>query len=72
MKCKKGGVDKLSYAIPKTVKKIVNDLGIYEFFLYYWWPKYTADGDKTKHATIEDENRDLQRQLGLSPVKLQR
>jgi transposase len=54
---------KLSYASPKSVKEIAEDLGIHENLLYNWRRKYTADGDKTKFATLEEENRDLRRQL---------
>lgn len=54
---------KLSYASLKPVKEIASDLGIHENMLYNWRKKYTADGDKTKYATLEEENRDLQRQL---------
>jgi len=54
---------KLSYASPKAVKEIADDLGIHENLLYHWRRKYTADGDKTKFATLEEENRDLRRQL---------
>ncbi len=61
---------KLSYASPKTVKEIANDLGIHENLLYNWRRKYTAEGDKTKYATLEEENRDLQRQL--AEVKMER
>jgi len=61
---------KLSYASPKTVKEIAEDLGIHENLLYNWRRKYTAGGDKTKYATLEEENRDLQRQL--AEVKMER
>ncbi len=54
---------KLSYASPKTVKEIADDLGIHENLLYNWRRKYTADGDKTKYATLEEENRALRREL---------
>ena len=54
---------KLSYASPKSVKGIADDLGIHENLLYNWRRKYTAAGDKTKYATLEEENRDLRRQL---------
>ncbi len=54
---------KLSYASPKTVKEIAEDLGIHENLLYNWRKKYTATGDKTKYATLEEENRDLRREL---------
>ena len=54
---------KLSYASPKSVREIAEDLGIHENLLYNWRRKYTAGGDKTKYATLEEENRDLRRQL---------
>ena len=54
---------KLSYASPKTVKELAEDLGIHENLLYNWRRKYTADGDKTRYTTLEEENRDLKRQL---------
>lgn len=54
---------KLSYASPRTVKELAEDLGIHENLLYNWRRKYTADGDKTKYASLEEENRDLKRQL---------
>jgi len=38
--------------------------------LYNWRRKYTADGDKTKYATLEEENRDLRRQLAESNMEL--
>lgn len=54
---------KLSYASPKSVKEIADDLGIHENLLYNWRRKYTADGDKSKYATLEEENRALRREL---------
>ena len=47
------------------MKEIAKDLGIHENLLYNWRRKYTADGDKTKDATLEEKNRDLQRQLAV-------
>jgi len=61
---------KLSYASPKPVKEIAEDLGIHDNLLYNWRRKYSADSDKTKYATLEEENRDLQRQL--AEVKMER
>lgn len=61
---------KLSHASPKPVREIAEDLGIHENILYNWRRKYTAEGDKTKYATLEEENRDLQRQL--AEVKMER
>ena len=54
---------KLSYASPKSVAEIANDLGIHPNLLYRWRQRYTADGDKTKYATLEEELRETQRQL---------
>jgi transposase len=53
---------KLSYASPKTVKQVAEDLGVHENLLYNWRKKYTADGDKTRYATLEEEMRDLKRE----------
>jgi transposase len=60
---------KLSYASPRTVKELAEDLGIHENLLYNWRRKYTADGDKTKYATLEEENRDLKRQLAETRIE---
>ena len=46
---------KLSYASPKPVRTIAEDLGIAENLLYTWRKKYTAAGDKTPMATMEEE-----------------
>ena len=54
---------KLSYASPKGVKQIAEDLGITANRLYMWRKKYTADGDKTRYATLEEENKALRLQL---------
>ena len=54
---------KLSYASPKTIKEIAEDLGIHENLLYNWRKKYTSEGDKTKYATLEEENSALRREL---------
>ena len=50
---------KLSYASPKSIKQVADDLGIREALLYKWRKKYTAEGDKTRHATLEEENKAL-------------
>ena len=42
---------KLSYASPKPMRTIAEDLGIAENLLYSWRKKYTAAGDKTPMAT---------------------
>lgn len=54
---------KLSYASPKTVKDIADDLGVRENLLYAWRKKYTSDGDKTRYATLQEENRALRLEL---------
>jgi transposase len=54
---------KLSHASPKSVKQVADDLGISENRLYAWRKKYTADGDKTRYATLEEENKSLRLQL---------
>lgn len=41
---------KLSYASPKTVGEITEDLGIAQGVLYNWRKKYTAKGDKTPNS----------------------
>jgi transposase len=54
---------KLSYASPRSVKQVASDLGISENTLYSWRKKYTADGDKTRYATLEEENKALRLEL---------
>ncbi|MCK5758591.1 MAG: transposase [Clostridiales bacterium] len=54
---------KLSFASPKTIKEIAEDLGIHETLLYNWRRKYTAEGTKTKYATLEEENNALRGEL---------
>ena len=61
---------KLSYASPKTVKQIADDLGVHENLLYNWRKKYTADGDKTRYATMEEENKALK--LEVAELKMER
>ncbi len=61
---------KLSFASPKTVKEVAEDLGVSDAILYRWRKKYTADGDKTKYATMEEEHKALK--LELAEVKMER
>lgn len=61
---------KLSYASPKTVKQVADDLGVSDVILYRWRKKYTADGDKTKYTTLEEEYKALK--LELAEVKMER
>ena len=60
---------KLSYASPKSIKQVVEDLGIKEERLYAWRKKYTADGDKTRFATLEEENKSLRLQLAEARIE---
>jgi len=60
---------KLSYASPKSVRQVAQDLGISENRLYMWRKKYTADGDKTRFATLEEENKALRLQLAEARIE---
>ena len=46
---------RLSHASPKSVSEVAKDIGISENMLYAWRRKYTSTGDKSKHATMEEE-----------------
>ena len=46
---------KLSYASPKPVREVADDLGITASMLHRWRQRYTALGDKTAAATLEEE-----------------
>ena len=48
---------KLSYASPKPIKEVADDLGVSESMLYRWRQRYTAQGNKTQSATLEEELR---------------
>jgi transposase len=61
---------KLSYVSPKTVKEIADDLGVSESMLYRWRQRYTAQGEKTQTATLEEENRALR--LECAELKIER
>lgn len=50
---------KLSYASSKSVADVARDLGISDGMLYRWRLKYTPEGDKTRYATLEEENKEL-------------
>lgn len=61
---------RLSYASNKTVKEIGQDLGVCESLLHRWRKKYTPSGEKTKYATLEEENRALH--LEIAELKIER
>ena len=50
---------KLSFASSKSVARVARDLGISDAMLYRWRQKYTSQGDKTRYATLEEENKAL-------------
>jgi transposase len=50
---------KLSYASPRSVRQVAQDLGISENLMYTWRRKYTSEGEKTRYATLEEENKAL-------------
>ena len=54
---------KLTYASSKSVAEIAKDLDINPNLLYRWRQRYTAEGDKTRYATLEQELRATQREL---------
>ena len=60
---------KLSYASPKSIKEIAQDLGVKENRLYAWRKKYTATGEKTRYATLEEENKALRLQLAEARIE---
>ncbi|MDR1732550.1 MAG: transposase, partial [Synergistaceae bacterium] len=60
---------KLSHASPKTAKEVASDLGISETMLYRWRRLYTSDGDRSRYATLEEENKALQLQLAESRME---
>jgi transposase len=60
----------LSYASPKPIRVVAEDLGIAEPLLYRWRKKYTKDGDKTRFATLEEENRALRKELAESRIEV--
>jgi transposase len=61
---------KLSHASPKSVRQVAEDLGVAENMLYKWRRKYTAEGDKTRYATLEEENKELR--LEVAELKVER
>jgi len=54
---------KLTYTSSKSVAEIAKDLEINPNLLYRWRQRYTAEGDKTRYATLEQELRATQREL---------
>ena len=67
---KKDAVKLSSCASSKPIKDVAADLGISEPQLYRWRQRYTAEGDKTRFATMEEENRALR--LELAEIKMER
>ncbi len=61
---------KLSYASPKSVREIADDLGVGVNLLYNWRKKYTSEGEKTEAATLEEEVKKLR--LENAELKIER
>lgn len=61
---------RLSYASNKPVAVVARDLDISDAILYRWRQKYTAQGDKTRYATLEDEIKALK--LENAELKIER
>lgn len=50
---------KLSFASNKSVAQVARDLGVSDAMLYRWRQRYTPEWDKTRYATLEEENKAL-------------
>ena len=50
----------LSYASPKRMRGVAEDLSIADIILYNWLKKYTVAGSKTTIATFEEKLKALQ------------
>ena len=61
---------RLSYASNKPVAEVARDLDISDAILNRWRQKYTAQGDKTRYATLEDEIKALK--LENAELKIER
>ena len=58
------------YASNKPVAEVARDLDISDAILYRWRQKYTAQGDKTRYVTLEDEIKALK--LENAELKIER
>ena len=61
---------RLSYASPKSIRQVADDIGVSENRLYAWRKKYTADGDKTLQGTQDEEVKSLR--LEVAELKIER
>jgi len=61
---------RLSFASGRTVKEVADDLGINVSLLYRWRKRFTPAGEKTRFATLEEENRALK--LELAELRIER
>jgi len=61
---------KLTYGSVKGVSEIAEELGINSNLLYRWRHRYTAEGNITQHAALEQELKKTQREL--AEVKMER
>ena len=50
---------KLSYARSKSVAQVARELGLSDSMLHRWRQRYTSEGEKTREAILEEENKVL-------------
>ncbi|MDR0454451.1 MAG: transposase [Deferribacteraceae bacterium] len=60
---------KLSYASPRSIKAVADDLGIAQNILFRWRKKYTSTGEKSRYATLEEEIKALKLELAESKIE---
>jgi transposase len=61
---------RLSYASNKSVAEVARDLDISDAILYRWRQKYTAEGDKTRFASMEEENKSLRLKVAQQAIEI--
>lgn len=61
---------RLSYASNKPVAGVARDLDISDAILHRWRQKYTAEGDKTRFATMDEENKALRLKVAQHAIEI--
>jgi len=61
---------RLSYASNKPVAEVARDLDISDAILYRWRQKYTAEGDKTRFASMDEENKALRLKVAQQAIEI--
>jgi transposase len=61
---------RLSYASNKSVAEVARDLDISDAILYRWRQKYTAEGDKTRFASMDEENKALRLKVAQQAIEI--